>query len=151
MYIKFSKVKDVKTPKRSYFTDAGLDLFIPKGYFFSVEPGKSVLIESGIKIEIPIGYCGIIMNKSSVATKLRLIVGAAVIDSGFEGEIKIDLHNIGDKTVEIEEEQKIAQLVIVPIICPELIKEKESNLYKKLKQIGTNFRGEGGFGSTGDK
>ncbi len=153
MYIKYSRTRDVKEPRRGHIPDAGLDFFLPNDYEeIVIEAGKSVLIDSGIKVEIPVGFCGILMNKSSVASKMRIIVGSALVDSFYSGNIRIDLHNISDKNVTLEPGMKIAQMILIPIITPQLIEEKDdSKLYENAKKMCDDFRDQGGFGSTGNK
>jgi len=152
MYIKFSKVRNVKSPSRAFLTDAGVDFFVPDDCESTIiEARQSLLIGSGIKIEMPDGFCGIIMNKSSISTKMNLITTAAVVDSRYEGEIRIGLFNFGSISQTIEPGMKICQMLIVPIISPQLIEESESNLYHKVKSDAQKFRGTGGFGSTGLK
>jgi dUTP pyrophosphatase len=153
MYIKFSRTRDVKEPKRGHVPDAGLDFFVPNDYEnVIIEAGKSVLIDSGIKIEIPVGFCGMFINKSSVASKLHLVVGAAIIDPFYSNTIKIDLHNISDRDVTLEPGMKIVQMILIPIITPQLIEEKDDNrLYENAKKMCDGFRDQGGFGSTGNK
>ena len=79
MQIEFVKVRDVKTPNRGTSESAGLDFFIPNDYIgFALEPQKDVLIPSGIHVKFPSGYVLKAYNKSGVATKLKLILGACV-------------------------------------------------------------------------
>lgn len=162
MLIKFAKCRDVKSPSRGHVTDAGIDLFIPEKTTFEmdgltfnfdsnivIQPNESMLIKSGIKFEIPFGFCGILKNKSSIASKMNLFIGATVIDSFYNGEVHIDLHNVGKKAQVLKPGMKIAQMLILPVVCAEPIEEKEEELYKNMKKISDNFRDSGGFGSTG--
>lgn len=153
MYIKFSKTRDVKEPSRGHVPDAGLDYYIPNDYGkVIVKAGKSVLIDSGIKVEIPTGFCGLFMNKSSVASKFHLVLGACCVDPFYANTVKIDLHNISENDVTLEPGQKIAQMIIVPMIPAKLIEEKDdSRLYQTEKRMCDDFRDQGGFGSTGNK
>jgi dUTP pyrophosphatase len=85
-----------------------------------------------------------IMNKSGIATKTQLITGACVVDEGYDGEVFINLQNIGKLVQYIQPGQKIAQGVFVRIEKPKLWEIEEDNVY------GTSTsRGDGGFGSTG--
>lgn len=143
--LNLSKVRDVKDPQRGTPGSAGIDLFIPNDYVGNiVTPQGSVLIPSGIKAKVPEGYALIAMNKSGVATKLGLVVGACVVDSDYQGEIHIHLVNVSDKCVPLEPGQKIVQFLLVPVehcginIVP----------IEKLYDAKT-ARGAGGFGSTG--
>lgn len=159
MYIKFSKTKKVKNPVRARNNDAGFDLFIPDEFYvknelelkkcdeFILKPNCSVLIPSGLKIEIPHGYCALMCNKSGIATKKNLIVGAEVIDEGYEGEWHIDLHNIGQNDIILNSGDKIVQVLFIPVLSFDLLETKEEKLFQK----SVLDRGTGGFGSTGDK
>ena len=87
---------DAKLPNRAHRTDAGMDFFFcpVEGAAVRVKPGDSMLLETGIKMEVPSGCMLQIMNKSGIATKTQLITGACVVDEGYDGEIErlIDLH-----------------------------------------------------------
>lgn len=84
--MKFSKVREVKSPCRAHDTDAGIDFFIPEDFVSTkMKVGDSVLIPSGIKVNVPKGYMLTAFNKSGVATKKGLSVGACVVD---ESEIE---------------------------------------------------------------
>jgi len=111
-----------------------------------IEPGESVLLETGIKMEVPDNCMLQIMNKSGIASKKHLIAGACVVDEGYNGEIFVNLHNIGNTTQFIEPGQKIAQGVFVRIEKPNIRILKSDNIYG-----GETSRGSGALGSTGDK
>jgi len=137
---------DAKCPSRAHSTDAGMDFyFCPvEGAAVRVQPGQSVLLETGIKMEVPPGCMLQIMNKSGIATKTQLITGACVVDEGYDGEIFVNLQNIGKDVQYIEPGQKIAQGVFVRIEKPALRIIQDDNIYGQATS-----RGEGGFGSTG--
>jgi dUTP pyrophosphatase len=139
---------EVKIPVRAHRTDAGMDFFFSpvEGVAVRIQPGESVLLETGIKMEIPSNCMLQIMNKSSVASKMHLITGACVVDEGYTGEIFVNLHNIGKDTEFIEPGQKIAQGVFVRIEKPVLYEIDTDSVY----DIKT-ARGEGSLGSTGNK
>ena len=154
MNIKFYRMRaNAKLPVRAHRTDAGMDLFYcPNGdhgmetngeYWLSAR--SSNLISTGLKTEIPEGYMLEIKNKSGVASKRQLIVGACVVDPGYDGEIYVNLHNIGTETQKIKAGDKIAQAVLVPIVHCGIEETSEDNLNKG------SSRGYGGFGSTGDR
>ena len=86
-----------------------------------------------------------IKNKSGVASKRQLIVGACVVDPGYDGEIYVNLHNIGTETQKIKPGDKIAQAVLVPIVHCGIEETSEDNLNQGSP------RAAGGFGSTGDR
>jgi dUTP pyrophosphatase len=153
MNIKFAKVREVESPKRGHPTDAGIDFFIPRdfnnGIPYTINSGKSILIPSGIKIEIPYGFMGLFLNKSGIASKKKLLIGAQVIDTFYSGEVHINLHNVSDEDITIKSDDKIVQLVIVPVVCATPEECKEEDLYKDM--LMNDIRGEGGFGSTNKK
>lgn len=150
MYLKFSKLRDVKSPNRANVTDAGIDFYIPNDFpQTTLVSHESALIPSGIKIEIPFGYAGIFMNKSGVAAKKKLLVGAQVVDQFYCGEVHLDLHNVGEDAVILNPGDKIVQLVLVPVSSCVPFEVNEDDLYKEMKESVT--RTTGGFGSTGTK
>ena len=94
--MKFLKTRDVKDPNRGTPQSAGIDLFIPNDFTPQfIKPGDSILIPSGLKINVPKDHVFIMMNKSGVAVKKHLDVGACVIDEDYQGEIHIHLINAG--------------------------------------------------------
>jgi|TARA_R110000787_G_scaffold82548_2_gene178393 dUTP pyrophosphatase len=117
-----------------------------EGAAVRIQPGQSVLLETGVKMEVPPGCMLQIMNKSGVASKLHLITGACVVDEGYTGEIFVNLHNIGTDVEFIDAGQKVAQGVFVRIEKPGLWEIEEDNIYGN-----TTARGDGSLGSTGDK
>ena len=148
MKVKVYKIREnAKIPVRAHRPDAGMDIFFnpEKETVISIPPGASAILETGIKMEVPEGHMIQIMNKSGIASKRQLVVGACVIDRGYNGEIFINLQNIGTKTQALESGSKIAQAVCVPISCPEVQLISEDAIYDS-----PTSRGAGGFGSTGD-
>jgi dUTP pyrophosphatase len=152
MYIKIAKIKDAKTPARANPGDA-LDFYIPNdfnnGYPYIIEPGDSVLIPGGIKVEVPYGYALQLLNKSGVASKKSLVVGACLVDHGYAGEVHYDIHNIGKHSQIVTAGDKIVQGVIIQVFTPSVQVVQEDELYKEIAVVSS--RGEGGFGSTGTK
>ena len=139
---------NAKLPVRAHRTDAGMDFFFCpiEGAATRIAPGQSVLLETGVKIEVPSDCMLQVMNKSGVASKRHLITGACVVDEGYTGEIFVNLHNIGTDVEFIEPGQKIAQGVFVRIEKPQLWEIEEDNIYDS-----STSRGDGALGSTGDK
>ena len=137
-----------KIPSRAHSTDAGMDFFYCpiEGTAMRIDPGQSVLLPTGIKMEVPHNCMLQIMNKSGVASKRSLITGACVVDEGYTGEIFVNLHNIGTEVQFIETGDKVAQGVFVRIEKPRLWETSEDNLYG-----GKTARGAGALGSTGDR
>lgn len=146
-YVNVYKIRpDAKIPVRAHRTDAGMDFFFcpVEGAAVRIRPAGSALLETGLKVEVPPGCMLQIMNKSGIATKTQLITGACVVDEGYDGEIFVNLQNIGDTNQYIEPGQKIAQGVFVRIEQPVLRELKVDKIYNK-----ETSRGDGGFGSTG--
>lgn len=127
-------------PTKAHSIDAGFDLKARKDA--SVFPQDTEFIPTGVCIEIPVGFVGLLFPRSSISkTPLRMANSVGVIDAGFTGEIQVPLYNTSDVEIrDIEKYDKIAQLVIVPLadISLEIVDELEDT-----------ERGDGGFGSTG--
>lgn len=141
----FTKVRDVKSPARGTSSSAGLDFFIPNDYPpFTLQPGQSINIPSGIKMVLQPGFAGIFFNKSGVGVK-GLMVGACVVDSDYRGEVHLNLHNVSNKEVTFQSGQKLVQMLIMPIALT-TPHEIGTDLYKMYDDTE---RGTGGFGSTG--
>ncbi len=141
MEIKIKKLHSVaKIPEYAHSTDAGLDIFsIEKVVIF---PGVRVLISTGIAMEIPHGFVGLIWDKSGVATKHGLKTLAGVVDAGYRGEIKVGLINLSTTDYSIEIGDKIAQM---------LIQKVEHVTIQEVLELSDTPRGVGAFGSTGEK
>lgn len=141
------RVRDnARLPERAHATDAGMDFFFAPvdGVTVRVEPGQTTILETGVKVQVPDGCMLQIMNKSGIATKRQLITGACVIDEGYDGEIFINLQNIGRDVQYIEPGQKLAQGVFVKISKPELVEINKDSIYGRK-----TARGDGSLGSTG--
>ena len=172
--LKFLKIRTVKSPARAHAKDAGIDFYVPEDLTIQnmlaanektahaatfvqdekdssklgkivLNPGESVLIPSGIKVDVPDGYMMMYDNKSGVSTKKALLIGAKIVDIGYQGECHLNLHNVSDKVQEILPGDKICQAIMVQIgfHVPEEVKTEEE-LYSGIK----SDRGEGGFGSS---
>jgi dUTP pyrophosphatase len=150
MKLKIYKVRETaKIPRRAHTSDAGMDIFYcPEHHsgWLSIKPGGSALLETGLKIGVPVGHMLQIMNKSGIASKRQLITGACVVDAGYDGEIFVNLQNIGSHPQVIEPGQKIAQAVLLPIVLPAIEIIEEDSVYDT-----PTSRGNGSLGSTGDK
>lgn len=125
-------------PEKAHLEDGGFDLRTPEPFWVMAHSCRTV--DTGVHIQIPVGYVGFLKSKSGLNVKSN-IVGEGVIDSGYTGSIKVKLYNNGDSDYMFGEGDKIIQLVILPIP------------YVKLHQVEsitpTNSRGDNGFGSTG--
>tara|TARA_B110000858_G_C17756301_1_gene452288 strand:- start:130 stop:567 length:438 start_codon:yes stop_codon:yes gene_type:complete len=145
--MKYTKIRDVKSPTRANATDAGIDFFVPNDFIFAyLKPGASLIIPSGIKVNCPEGYALIAFNKSGIATKKTLHVGACVVDHGYQGELHLNLTNVGFEDQTIEAGDKIVQFVLLPLGPSDVKEVDEKDLYEAVSD-----RGEGGFGSSGTK
>ena len=136
-------------PTRGNPSDAGLDVyFSPKAREpVTIEPGQSVILPTGLKFGVPHGYMLEVKNRSSVASKRSLIVGACVVDSGYDGEVFVNLHNIGNEPQVVEPHTKIAQVVMTPVVSFRALETTNPNLYDWYP-ITISNRGEGALGST---
>lgn len=137
-------------PVRANPSDAGLDLCFnpPDGNMISFNPGKSVILPTGLKFGIPHGYMLQIMNRSGNSAKKGWMVGACVVDSGYNGEVFVNLHNVTGTQGFILPGEKIAQAVIIPVIPVRFFETLEDNLYD-VSPITISDRGDGALGSTG--
>ena len=138
--IKIKKIADVKTPHYVHKGDSGVDLYAAEDY--TLKPMERKLIGTGIKIEIPHGYEAQVRPKSGLAIEHGISHANSIgtIDSGYRGEIKVPLINLGDKAYKIEKGKKIAQMVFAKV---------EEAVFEEVDELGPTARNEGGFGSTG--
>ncbi|MCR4779461.1 MAG: dUTP diphosphatase [Ruminiclostridium sp.] len=144
MNIKTKKLNEnAKLPYRATEGSAGADLFACIGEDITIAPGERILIPTGIAIELPDSGCGaFVFPRSSVSSKYGVSLAncVGVIDSDYRGEIKVPLINHSDEPYTVRNGDRIAQMVILPVIVPE---------YTENEQLGDTERGGGGFGSTG--
>ncbi|MFA5398652.1 MAG: hypothetical protein WC346_21740 [Methanogenium sp.] len=148
MTVFFSKVRNVKSPTVGTPGSVGIDFYIPEEFdddFLTVQSGDSILIPSGIKVNLPPSTCLILFNKSGISTKNKLDVGACVIDEDYQGEIHIHFFNMNIGEVRLQRGQKIVQGILLPNYTKDLIEVTAESLYSTGSQ-----RGIGGFGSTGE-
>lgn len=124
-------------PEKAHNVDAGFDLRTPID--ITVEGGNHAIIDTGVHIEIPEGYVGMLKSKSGLNVKYNL-VGEGVIDAGYTGSIRVKLYNHGRESYKFRKGDKITQIVILPIPDVEL---ELTNSFKETE------RGDNGFGSTG--
>ena len=153
MILQYHMIHDnVHPPTRSNPSDAGLDLrWSPADSSVAalrIEPGESKLVPTGLRFAIPHGYMMEIKNRSGMAAKRQLLVGACVVDSGYDGEVFVNLHNIGQHWQIIEPGDKVAQAVIVPVVHARFVASEDPNIYD-WHPITISNRGDGALGSTG--
>ena len=136
-------------PQRANPSDAGLDVFYSpenQQQAVSLNPGESRVIPTGLRFGIPHGYMLEVKNRSSIAAKQSLLVGACVVDSGYDGEVFINLHNVGKQPQFIKPGDKIAQVVMVPVVHFRAVQSASGDLYRN--PITISDRGDGALGST---
>lgn len=124
-------------PTRAHEWDAGLDLRTPKR--FVLHQHDSAVIDTGVHVEIPVGYVGILKAKSGLNVKHN-ICGTGTIDAGYTGSIRVKLYNHGYMDYVFQPGDKIIQLVILPIIVP---------VIEVVDHLEETERGSNGFGSSG--
>ncbi|MBE5927193.1 MAG: dUTP diphosphatase [Lachnospiraceae bacterium] len=123
---------------------AGADLYACMENTITIKPNQTEFIKTGIALEVPVGYAGLIYARSGLACKKGLAPAnkVGVIDADYRGEIMVALHNHSDEAKTIEPGERIAQLVITPFITA---------VFNEVNELSDTVRGEGGFGSTGKK
>ena len=121
---------------------AGADLYACIEADVTILPGRTVMIPTGLSMELPRGYAGLIYARSGLACKRGLAPAnkVGVIDSDYRGDFIVALHNHGDQPLIIRFGDRIAQLVITPVF---------TRGFMEVSQLSDTRRGEGGFGSTG--
>lgn len=127
-------------PKYAHQGDAGLDLFSQEDHM--LEPFERHEFGLGFALELPAGAVSLIWDKSGLAAKHGIHLLGGVIDSGYRGEYKVIMINLGSKPYKVEKGDKIGQLLIQPVMHVTI---------KQTKKLSNSSRGKGGFGSTGKK
>lgn len=123
---------------------AGADLYACINEAMTIDAGETKLVHTGIAMEIPTGYVGLVFARSGLASKKGLAPAnkVGVIDSDYRGEIMVALHNHGAEARIIEPNERIAQISLVPYLAAD---------FNVVDELSDTVRGEGGFGSTGRK
>ena len=134
--------KKVITPEYKTKGSSGMDLMANIKDAVFLKPGKSDIIPTGIAISIPVGYEIQIRPRSGLAAKKKITVlnAPGTIDADYRGEIKVIIINLGNEEFKINPNDRIAQMVLCPVIKAELV---------EVDELQNTKRGEGGFGSTG--
>ncbi|MDE2399422.1 MAG: dUTP diphosphatase [Patescibacteria group bacterium] len=141
MKIKVKKlIADAKLPTHGHPGDAGMDFYCVEDVIFP--PGKQERVHTGVAVEIPEGYVGLIWDKSSISFNLGLKVMGGVIDSSYRGEIIMNLLNVSNKEVLMTKDHKIAQM---------LIQKFEHCDILEVDELSETVRGDRREGSTGHK
>lgn len=142
-YIRVKKLRpNAVLPTYGSGEAAGADLYACLEEAVVVEPGRTAWIPTGIAMEIPKGCAGLVYARSGLACKKGLAPAnkVGVIDSDYRGEITVVLHNHGSEAQTVSSGERIAQMVITPVLTP---------AYVEAEDLTDTDRGQGGFGSTG--
>ena len=123
-------------PTRAHSTDAGLDLYAKEGQIVSAK--ESAQFDTGVHIQLPPGTAGLLVSKSGLNCN-NDITSTGLIDEDYTGSIRVKLYNHGGYDYRVKAGDKISQLVILPVIKPEL---------ELAEELEETERGDGGFGST---
>jgi dUTP pyrophosphatase len=131
--------ENAQLPNKAHSGDLGYDVFCAEDAI--IYAGETKLISTGVAVQFPEGYGGLLRDRSSVATKRGLFVVAGVIDNGYIGEIKVALHNSTENVDKIYVGEKIAQLILIPTV---------NFPVEEVEEISSSDgRNDNGFGSTG--
>jgi dUTP pyrophosphatase len=128
-------------PTRAYDGDAGLDLYALEAV--TLEPGSRAAVPTGIAVEIPLGYAGLVLPRSGLAAAhgIALVNAPGLIDPGYRGEVRVLLLNTDrDAAYDVRPGDRIAQLLLVRFEAPEVV---------EVEALADSERGGGGFGSSG--
>lgn len=131
---------ELPPPEPAHEGDAAVDLAAREGVTLS--PGQRAMIPTGIAVAIPPGYGGLVIPRSGLAARhgISVVNGPGLIDSGFRGEVHVIVVNLGSEPYTFARGDRMAQLMIVPALTPELV---------EVEELPSSSRGAGGFGSTG--
>ena len=129
--------ESAKTPTRAHETDAGLDLYAAETLY--IAPHEWAVVETGVHVEIPKGFVGLLTSTSGLMGNHGLTC-RGTLDSGYTGTVKAVIFNHSRQVYKVEAGQKVTQLVILPIITPEV---------EVVEELEETERGSQGFGSTG--
>ena len=141
MHIKVKKLKeDAKLPTHGHPRDAGMDFYAIGDVFFPALGQAQV--HTGVAVEIPEGYAGMVWDKSSISFGHGLKIMGGVIDSGYRGEIIMSLRNLSDKDFILQKGHKVAQMIIQKFEHCDIL---------EVDELSETVRGAGREGSTGSK
>lgn len=129
-------------PQRQTAGSVGYDLCACMESPVTLQPGEGSMFRTGLAAEIPLGYAGMVFCRSGLGVKhgVTLPNCVGVIDSDYRGELVVPLRNFGEEVYTIQPGERIAQLVIMPVLLPEIV---------EVDELSQTDRGQGGFGSTG--
>lgn len=134
--------ENAKIPTYGSAEAAGADLYASIPEKITIKPGESVWISTGVAMELPVGYVGLVFARSSMGVKRGLAPAnkVGVIDSDYRGEIKVVLYNHSKEEQCVEPDERVAQIAVMPVIAPGFV---------EVDELSDTYRSEGGFGSTG--
>lgn len=141
MILKIAKIhEDAVLPHYVHPGDSGMDLYSVEDV--SIASGATAFVHTGLTIAVPEGYEAQVRPKSGLALKhsISVLNTPGTVDSGYRGEICVILINHGTDPFHVQKHTKIAQMVICPVVCAEIV---------EVDSLDDTARGEGGFGSTG--
>ena len=145
MEIKIKRLNEnAKIPTRGSKESAGMDLYACIDSPIAISPHQTIKIGTGLSLELPNGYFGAIVARSGLSTKKGLAPAnkLGVCDSDYRGEYIVALHNDTDEIMTIQPQEKIAQMILLPFLFME---------FEEVVELSDTKRGDGGFGSTGEK
>lgn len=145
MIVKIKKLnQNAKLPTYGSPYSAGADLYACIENDITIEPNQTVLVKTGLAMELSVGYVALIYARSGLATKRGLAPAnkVGVVDCDYRGEIMVALHNHSTVAQTISKDERIAQMVITPYITAG---------FEETDVLSDTVRGDGGFGSTGNK
>lgn len=141
MKLKIKKLHpDTILPNYAHPGDVGLDLYSLEHY--ELKPGERKIFPVGFALEFDTGFAAIVKDKGSLPKNAGIHTMGGVFDAGYRGEYNVNLINLGQENYKIEKGDKIAQLIIYPVVIAEL---------EEVKELSESSRGDGRFGSTGKK
>lgn len=143
--VRFQKLDErAVQPQYGSACAAGADLYAVMDAPLTLAAGETALVHTGLAVEIPVGFVGLVCARSGLATKRGLAPAnkVGIIDADYRGEIMVALHNHGSLPQTIEHGERVAQLVLVPYLTA---------AYEQADSLTDTDRGAGGFGSTGTK
>lgn len=143
--VRFQKLDDrAVQPQYGSAYAAGADLYAVLDAPLTLAAGETALVHTGLAVEIPAGFVGLVCARSGLATKRGLAPAnkVGVIDADYRGEIMVALHNHGTLPQTIEHGERMAQLLLMPYLTA---------VYEEAESLTDTDRGAGGFGSTGKK
>lgn len=143
--VRFQKLDErAVAPAYGSAAAAGADLYVVLDTPLTIGAGETVLVHTGLAVEIPAGFVGLVCARSGLATKQGLAPAnkVGVIDADYRGEVMVALHNHSAEVRTIGHGERVAQLVLVPYLAA---------VYEQADSLTDTVRGDGGFGSTGTK